>query len=105
MKKLVIAIMFILLFYSIYFDLKVGTLPTASTIQAPVVEAKKEPKQPYKDITVSSGETVLTILERIHEGKLPVPIQTAVKDFEKLNVDTSAQAIQANRTYRFPIYR
>ncbi|WP_257345973.1 hypothetical protein [Pseudalkalibacillus decolorationis] len=108
MKKLIIGTLLFLLVYSIYFDLKVGTLPTATTIKAietPVAEARNKSLNPYKTVTVQPGETVLTILERIHTGNMPVSINKAVEDFEALNNSISAHAIQANESYRFPLYR
>lgn len=108
MKKFSIGVFIFLLLYSIYFDLKVGTLPSsAKTIEKPFIEetSKQETTQPYQDIAVNPGETVLTIIERLHDGQLPVSIEKVVVDFETLNPDTSAHAIQANTTYHFPVYR
>ncbi|MGP4080856.1 hypothetical protein ACTWQL_13130 [Pseudalkalibacillus sp. R45] len=106
MKKFIITSLIILFFYSAYFDLKVGTLPTSAKNEIEVQVANSIPADEvaYKEIQVQPGETVLTILERIHNGSIPVSIEKAVSEFERLNPDTSAHSIHANKTYRFPFF-
>ncbi|MCF6137931.1 LysM peptidoglycan-binding domain-containing protein [Pseudalkalibacillus berkeleyi] len=106
MKKFSIAFLAFLLFYSVYFDLKIGTLP-AKNDAIPVNAAYSgEINVPaYKEVVVQPGDTMLTIMERVHNGSLPVSIDTAVKNFEELNPGTSAHAIKANQSYRFPLFQ
>ncbi len=107
MKKFIITCLIILFFYSAYFDLKIGTLPTEAKndIQVQVANSVPTEEAAFKEIQVQPGETVLTILERIHNGSLPVSIGDAVTEFERLNQNTSAHSIQANKTYRFPLFK
>ncbi|WP_349407837.1 hypothetical protein [Pseudalkalibacillus sp. SCS-8] len=106
MKKFSIVLLFFLLLYSVYFDLKFGTLPSTKAEALPVQAAysEEETQQAYKEIIVQPGETMLTILERLHNGNLPVSIEVAVADFERLNEGISAHNIKAAHTYRFPHY-
>lgn len=110
MKKLSLAVLVFLLLYSVYFDLKIGTLPSAKAEPVPVQAASSEQPieqehQSFKEIQVQPGETMLTILEKLHNGSFPVSIEKAVKDFEQLNDGISAHDIKADQTYRFPFYQ
>lgn len=107
MKKFSIAFLVFLLLYSVYYDLKIGTLPSIKAETVPVQAAYSEQQagQAYKEIQVQPGETMLTILEKLHNGSIPVSIEKAVKNFEELNEGISAHNIQADQTYRFPYYQ
>ncbi|WP_408006788.1 hypothetical protein ACJROX_19125 [Pseudalkalibacillus sp. A8] len=107
MKKFIITCVVILFLYSAYFDLKVGTLPTEAKNDMQVQVANSVPTEEvaFKEVQVQPGETVLSILEQIHHGSLPVSIEKAVAEFERLNQNTSAHSIQANETYRFPLFQ
>ncbi len=110
MKKFSIAVLVFLLLYSVYFDLKIGTLPSAKAEPVPVQAAPSEQSpeqgiQAYREIRVQPGETMLTILEKLHNGSFPVSIEKAVTDFEALNDGISAHDIKADQTYRFPFYQ
>jgi hypothetical protein len=107
MKKFGTVFILFLFLYCIYFDLKIGTLPQAKAEPPPAQAAYSEQpaSQAYKEVQIQPGETMLTILERIHNGSIPVAIEQAVNDFEQLNDGVSAHSIKAGQTYRFPSYR
>ncbi|MGM9926655.1 MAG: hypothetical protein ACI35P_01780 [Bacillus sp. (in: firmicutes)] len=100
MKKLIFLLLFILVAYSIYFDVTKGTLPQTDT---PVMVNQKEESFPYKEIQIEAGDTLLSIMER-EDGRLLKPIPTIMEDFKKLNDGASPHTLKIGKTYKFPIY-
>ncbi|MEH7236036.1 LysM peptidoglycan-binding domain-containing protein [Bacillus sp. JJ1562] len=98
-----LAIIFIL--FIIYYDVRFGTLPVAKneTIEATEVVAIT-PSNPFKEITVKAGDTLLSIVEKVNEGKQISSIETVIMDFEELNPDSKAELLQIGKTYKFPLY-
>lgn len=123
MKKLGnVASLFLILFI-IYYDLTAGSLPTITAEKTESTQAVDEitnnettvtnttpnpkpdsPKEIYQEYTVSPGETVLSIVEKIHLYRIPVSIEQIVYDFENLNPDVQANFIKQGFTYKFPLY-
>ncbi|RDI43974.1 hypothetical protein [Falsibacillus pallidus] len=111
MKKLLSLFIFIILVYSVYYDIKIGTLPTVSAVSVnrPIQQAdapvKKDPNQPeVKEVRVNAGDTVLTIVEQLHNGPIPVSIDQLIKDFTELNNGIKPESIQIGKVYSFPVY-
>ncbi|HWO77656.1 MAG TPA: hypothetical protein VNM69_17460 [Bacillus sp. (in: firmicutes)] len=102
--KRVAAIVAVLLFLlSLYYDLKVGTLPLKATAQTEAAAtAANEEAIPYVEHIVDRGDTVLTIVET-YTSPIPVGIDKVVEDFISLNQITPDK-IQAGKIYKFPIY-
>lgn len=109
MKRFVLFLFIILFSYILYYDLKVGTLlflqPVQNFNEPATVVGKNVVESNYVQQQVKEGDTVLSIVERLHQNSLPVPIETIVSDFEKLNSNTSAHSIQVGHSYKFPIYK
>lgn len=110
MKRLIMIIAAVVILYTIYYDISYGTLPAASesahvTHQpVSVAKAKSRSTLPYYEKKVSSGDTVLSIIEEHLEDSIPVPISNVVSDFKKLNNGISPTEIQPGKTYKFPKY-
>ncbi|WP_010678136.1 hypothetical protein [Bacillus timonensis] len=98
-----LAIVFIL--YIIYYDVSVGTLPVVKnkTVSAEEVIVKT-PIHPYKEMKVTAGDTLLSIVEELNEGKQITSIESVIKDFEELNPKSKAELLQIGKTYKFPLY-
>ncbi|WP_243290573.1 hypothetical protein [Bacillus sp. FJAT-47783] len=111
MKRIVSFFLFLLFIYIVYYDLKVGTLPTFQEKNVMEVVAQKENTNStendiqYVTKEVKQGETVLSIVEQLHKESVPVPIDTIVSDFERLNENTKANKIIIGQTYKFPMYK
>lgn len=107
MKKLFGVLFAALVVYSIYFDLTVGTLPSASKVQVAgniAVTEKPQTAIPSFTAKVKPGETLISIVEH-HLGKsLPVSINDLIEDFQQLNPGISAEKIKIGTTYHFPDY-
>ncbi|KKI88596.1 hypothetical protein WQ54_30860 [Bacillus sp. SA1-12] len=109
MKRLFVFLLMTFLCYIVYYDFQVGTLPALSMAQLPPVsekeqKIKEEPASiPYFEVKIKQGDTVLTIIEKHHNG-LPASIEEIIKDFEVLNSDVKAEEILPGETYRFPNY-
>lgn len=105
MKKLLGVIAALIILYSIYFDLSVGTLPQADFQKANnTVAVNSNPTIPYFEAAVEPGETLISIVEHKLKKTLPVPITDLVKDFQTLNPGKKADQLQVGKTYRFPDY-
>lgn len=98
-----LAIAFIL--YIIYYDVRIGTLPLAKNESVETTEVMAQtPIHPYKEMKVKAGDTLLSIVEKLNEGKKISSIESVIKDFEELNSDSKAELLQIGKTYKFPIY-
>lgn len=111
MKRFLAIIVAAVILYSIYYDISTGTLPTASepssesSEYAPKKKAKAKSGLPYYEKKVTTGDTVLSIIEEQLGDSIPLPISKVVSDFEKLNNGTAPNEIQPGKTYKFPDYQ
>lgn len=106
MKRLAFFLVTILVIYVIYFDLTKGTLPNGNE---PVIEAMAESNNvatiPYFEKKVSSGDTVLSVVENKMNSPLSVSIDKVISDFQNLNNGLSPEKIKSGFVYKFPDYR
>lgn len=129
MIKLLFTLLFLFVTYVIYYDLSAGVLskPTSivllqnkenkqseNTTKA-IKEEKSEQVQKdvktgkeeelfYQEVKVAAGQTVLSIVEQIQGGPLPVSISQLITDFQILNPKTEPEMIQIGKVYKFPVY-
>lgn len=97
MKRLVLLIIICIIGYSVYFDIKFGTLPH-------IAEAKIEKtSEKYYNVQIEPGDTVISLIEK-EEGSLPVSIEQIIKDFKKLNNGLEPEKIKIGQTYRLKDY-
>jgi hypothetical protein len=110
LKRLFIFLVFMIVTYSIYYDLKAGSLPKAAEVAVtvkpqPAAEAPVDMNTPeYFTVNVTSGDTILSLMEHKLEGPLPVSIDQLITDFELLNDGQSPHDIQIGKTYKLPLY-
>ncbi|WP_332632120.1 hypothetical protein [Halalkalibacter flavus] len=115
MKRIGTFFIILVILYSTYYDLTIGTLPnglshtaTPSQIEefdeTEIQETMAEEFEPFKEMIVEPGHTVLSIVEHLHEGPLSATIQEIVHDFETLNGGIKPEEIQIGKKYLFPIY-
>ncbi|MBS4217140.1 hypothetical protein KHA96_02295 [Bacillus sp. FJAT-49711] len=107
MKRIAALIATIILIYSVYFDLTTGVIPRSSAeSSAQMVDVQTIPVQhdPFIEIEIKPGDTVISIIEKLLQGPLPVPISQVVSDFEELNNGTKPEQIQIGEKYKFPVY-
>ncbi|AKM19699.1 MULTISPECIES: LysM peptidoglycan-binding domain-containing protein [Geobacillus] len=102
MKKWLLVCVAILVGCIAYRDLTTGTLPTSSN---PLIVDETIGSLAYKTIKIKAGDTLLSIAEREQQGPLPVSIDTLIRDFEKLNPGTKANALQIGKVYKIPVYK
>lgn len=105
MKRLFAFLAIVFIVYIIYYDIRIGTLPTAQDekIEATEVIAQTS-NDPYMEVKVKAGDTLLSIVERVNEEKQISSIKSVIKDFEELNPDSKAELLQIGKTYKFPLY-
>lgn len=115
MKRLGIFFLVMIVSYSIYYDLKAGTLPkveetaaqviATDTEETPVEETDEEEFEiEHMEVKIKSGDTVLSLMEQMLDGPLPVSIDQLIEDFETLNEGQSPQDIQVGKVYKLPKY-
>jgi hypothetical protein len=107
MKKLFGAAFILLLIYIVFFDLQHGTLPAAEEVMVEEVTVDTDMQatsNPFFEVKVKAGDTVLSIVENNLGSQIPVSIEEIVNDFTLLNDGTSPEKIQIGKMYRFPDY-
>ncbi|WP_227934966.1 hypothetical protein [Alkalihalobacillus deserti] len=117
MKRMGTIFIILVILYSTYYDLTVGTLPNGLTEAAEAITdeeatstniAEEETTilelDPFQEVTVEPGHTVLSIVEHLHEGTIKATIQEIVYDFQELNGGIRPEEIQIGETYLFPVY-
>ncbi|MCJ8006841.1 hypothetical protein ACFFF5_01020 [Lederbergia wuyishanensis] len=106
MKKIVAFIAISILIYSVYYDLTIGVIPRSSAASSKLVENQPIPveKEPITSVEIKPGDTVISIIEGLQQGPLPVPISQVVLDFQELNEGIKPEQIQIGKTYQFPVY-
>ncbi|WP_096224846.1 LysM domain-containing protein [Geobacillus sp. FJAT-46040] len=102
MKKWLLVCIAVLVGYIAYRDLTTGTLPASSE---PLIAEEGISSPVYKTVKIKAGDTLLSIAEREQQGPLPVSIDTLIRDFEKLNPGTKANALQIGKAYKIPVYK
>ncbi|AST06765.1 LisM domain containing protein [Anoxybacillus flavithermus] len=101
MKKVFIFLVCIAICAIAYHDITKGTIHTIRAEKA----FKPTKELPYREVTVQRGDTLLSIIEREMNGKLPVSIDQLITDFQALNPHVNAHSLQAGKTYRIPLYK
>ncbi|CAN7321108.1 hypothetical protein [Rossellomorea sp. LjRoot5] len=122
MKRMAIFFGIIILLYSVYYDLNKGTLrllykEAIVATSEPLVNGnqREQPQEPvkreedpsslsYVEMEVKPGDTVLSLVEDLIDGSIPVSIDQVITDFEELN-DVSPAKIQIGKTYKIPNYQ
>ncbi|MGE9754670.1 LysM peptidoglycan-binding domain-containing protein [Bacillus inaquosorum] len=98
MKRLTFVCSIVFILFILFYDLKIGTIPIQDlpVYEASAKTAVQEPA--YKTVKVQPGDTVMSIV-----GPAGSP-DDIVKDFEALNPNVKANAIQSGTAYKFPVY-
>ncbi|MFG6114316.1 hypothetical protein ACGTN9_03930 [Halobacillus sp. MO56] len=116
MKKLGLFILIILLLVSLYKDLTVGTTINRSESDNKV-NTTEDPPPPQADILepplrfnqkvpvkVKAGDTVLSIMEQLHNGVYYHPMDDMLEDFQQLNPGIDPSSLTIDKVYYFPLY-
>jgi hypothetical protein len=102
-KKRIFTILFLIACWTSYQDLTSGSLPAgkneAATNQP---QAQETAAVPYLRVTVSPGDTLLSITERV-SSRQP-DINQVIHDFLTLNPSVDPNHLKIGETYAFPVY-
>ncbi|SDC32400.1 hypothetical protein [Shouchella lonarensis] len=98
MKKLTFAIVSLLIVLGVRHDLSNGSVQIQEKDSLPTVTA------PYQEVIIQPGQTILSVVERLHDQPVSVPIEKIVDDFHQLNGMKQTETLQIGQTYRFPLY-
>ncbi|WP_413380166.1 hypothetical protein [Alkalihalobacillus sp. 1P02AB] len=116
MKKFLFTIITFITLTSVYYDLTAGTLPAKNSTSAKAAQIQNKTQTQtdtspvneevslYQEVIVEPGFTVLSIVEHLHSGPIPVSIQEVIYDFQQLNKGIEPEKIQIGHTYLFPLY-
>jgi hypothetical protein len=106
MKRILLFFTICFILFIIYYDVSVGTLPTAVPA-APSKTTDSVPAAtvslPFTETTIVPGDTLLSIVEN-KQGGIPVSIEQVVTDFEKLN-GIKPESMQIGKRYKIPVYK
>ncbi|WP_026039100.1 type IV pilus assembly protein FimV [Sporolactobacillus vineae] len=104
MKKRIFTILFLIACWTSYQDLTSGSLPAAGTTEAANSQpaAQETAAVPYLRVTVSPGDTLLSITERA-SSRQP-DISQVIRDFSTLNPSVNPNHLKIGETYAFPVY-
>lgn len=113
MKRLFICVALILVIAGIVSDLRTGSLPDQSVKHLNQSAPTKKVETPddslpslvSQEVIVEPGHTVLSVVEHLNEGPIPVSIAQIIEDFKSLNQSLEPDMIQTGETYLFPIYK
>lgn len=103
MRKLLTALIILLVLHTTYYDLTTGTLASQQRVSVQAHSEHQPNNQTFIAYKVNAGDTVLSIVEKTN-GSIPVSIDTVVNDFIKLN-GISPTRIQIGEQYKIPLYR
>ncbi|SDH49040.1 hypothetical protein SAMN05192534_10682 [Alteribacillus persepolensis] len=115
MKKLLLFLLFLLICASLYYDMTEGTLTPSSVNNdsSSNIEVPTETSAPASnalegkektEVIVEPGQTVLSIVEQLHDGPVPASIADISTDFQQLNNGIAPEDIQVDESYYFPVY-
>lgn len=99
MKRLFLLFISLLTVYSVFYDLKHGTLPKAGE-----PAAEEESGIPYVEVSVKNGDTLLSIIENLEGFPEHVEISRIVEDFMGLNGGLKPEQMKPGKTYKIPVY-
>ncbi|SET60911.1 hypothetical protein SAMN05216389_1178 [Oceanobacillus limi] len=105
MKKTLLYVFIILFFISIYKDLTIGIdLQKENTQISNSDELDTNDYQAVK-IKISSGDTVLSIVEQLNEfNSNTIDVEKILVDFKELNPNINPYKIKSGTFYYFPLY-
>jgi hypothetical protein len=105
MKKTIINVFIILFLVSIYKDLTLGTEITKNINkeEKPVERLDQQAFEVIK-VKIKTGDTVLTVMEKINPSLSDLNIEQVIEDFSMLNPNIDPNSLQSNRFYFFPKY-
>ncbi|MFB4161725.1 hypothetical protein ACE1TF_17780 [Geomicrobium sp. JSM 1781026] len=114
MKKWIWILAILAIIVAVYYDLSRGSLPVVgseeTTVQEQVDDEEAEDLDEdvfYDDtvaIEVEPGQSLLTIIEQLHEDGYDEHVDHVKSDFEYLNDGILSDEIRAGDVYTFPIY-
>jgi hypothetical protein len=125
MQRFFLTLITLFIVFVIIYDFKSGTLPTTFGSEQTFVEnnsieqeqqeneqlsdtEKTRPKSDdsnFIEVEVSPGSTVLSIVENVNNGQVPVSINQIIADFELLNPEAETNRLQIGEVYKFPLYK
>ncbi|QKY69472.1 hypothetical protein [Lentibacillus sp. CBA3610] len=104
-KKLLLYTFIILFLISVHKDLTVGTSLNPDTDSQNQTHMIEQEERTVLKVQVSTGETVLSIAERINpQDSNHLDISQVLDDFRALNPDVEPTHITPGEYYYFPLY-
>jgi hypothetical protein len=97
-KKICYYTVGILLIYTVSLDLNIPKDHGANQVQL------EEANYQIRKIKVEPGDTLLSIIESIHENHVPYKTNQLIRDFKQLNPQADPYLLQENTFYYFPYY-
>ncbi|MBU8789442.1 hypothetical protein [Oceanobacillus caeni] len=103
-KRLILYMFIILLVASIYKDLSLGD-DMINQYQDIETFITKDSQYTIIKVKVEWGDTVLSIIKDLNEGKIKVPFEKIINDFQELNPNIDPNSMEPENYYYFPLYK
>ncbi len=102
-NKLCIYILCLLVILSIYKDLTRGE--EESSYSPPLENSETIHDTLFMHRTVQPGDTLLSIVEEIHQGEdISLHFEQVIQDFKDLNAGVNPYELTIHESYYFPVY-
>jgi hypothetical protein len=102
-KRIILYIFIILLVASIYKDLSLRNAGI-NHLHYKELQTTEDSQYSILKVRVDIGDTVISIVEDLHDGNLNVSAETIMNDFQHLNPNTHPNSMQPESYYYFPLY-
>ncbi|WP_090395802.1 hypothetical protein [Natribacillus halophilus] len=93
--------------FAVYYDFSRGTLPVVDSSQ-PAEESPTEIAQTNVertvDVEIEAGQTLLSVMEQLHETGMGADMEMIKADFRLLNDNQPPEELQQGEVYTFPLY-
>ncbi|QQK75866.1 hypothetical protein HUG15_09995 [Salicibibacter cibarius] len=93
--------------FAIYYDISRGTLPVADSspeTAGETVEITETHFDHTVDVEIEAGQTLLSIVEQLHDEGMPMDMGQIKNDFQYLNDGQSPEQLHEGQMYTFPLY-
>ncbi|AXF54718.1 hypothetical protein [Salicibibacter kimchii] len=107
MKKWIWILAIATVAFAIYYDVSRGTLPVADSSPETANETVEVTETHFDhtvDVEIEAGQTVLTIVEQLHDVGMPMKMEAIKNDFQYLNEGQPPEQLREGQVYTFPLY-
>ncbi|QDI89804.1 hypothetical protein EPH95_00280 [Salicibibacter halophilus] len=94
--------------FAIYYDVTRGTLPVVDPSPETTNETMEITQTHFDhtvDVEIEAGQTLLTIVEQLHDEGMPMDMAAIKNDFQYLNDGQPPEQLHEGNVYTFPFMK